>query len=105
METSKCQCDLQTRRKTTAGQLQVHQFNVCTRKIDGNIIRDATVQYMEQNNLFSPRLSNPASRKLLDISSALNDGVDVDVSYIDLKRAFDKIPQQRLLVKLWGYEI
>ena len=83
-------------------------------KMMEKIIRDAIVQHMERNDLFSPHQhgfikGKSCTTQLLelieDISSALDDGVDVDVIYIDFKKAFDKVPHQRLLVKLRGYGI
>ena len=83
-------------------------------KMMEKIIRDAIVQHMEGNDLFSPHQhgfikGKSCTTQLLefieDISSALDDGVDVDVIYIDFKKAFDKVPHQRLLVKLRGYGI
>ena len=50
-----------------------------------------------------------ASRVLLeflkDVTYVLDQGTDVDVIYLDFRKAFDKVPHKRLLKKLWGYGI
>ena len=40
-----------------------------------------------------------------DVSQVLDEGEDVDVIYLDFKKAFDKVPHRRLIVKLQGYGI
>ena len=42
---------------------------------------------------------------LEDVTTALDNGEDVDVIYLDFCKAFDKVPHKRLLRKLWGYGI
>ena len=42
---------------------------------------------------------------LEDITTASDQGDDVDVIYLDFCKAFDNIPNKRLLKKLWGYGI
>ena len=76
------------------------------------IIRDAVIQHMNTNNLFSAAQHGFIKGKscttqllefLEDVSQALDEGVDV--IYLDFKKAFDKVPHRRLLVKLQGYGI
>ncbi len=40
-----------------------------------------------------------------DWTEAIDRGDDVDIIYLDFKAAFDKVPHQRLLIKLRGYGI
>ena len=40
-----------------------------------------------------------------DVTYALDQGTDVDVIYLDFRKAFDKVPHKRLLKKLWAYGI
>ena len=47
---------------------------------------------------------NPANSCLDDWTSALELGHQVDVIYLDLQKAFDKVPHARLLSKLESYE-
>ena len=67
---------------------------------------------MTQNNLFSKAQHGFISGKscitqllefVEDVSMAIDDGEDVDVIYLNFKKAFDKVPYERLLRKLHGY--
>lgn len=69
---------------------------------------------MIANNLFSKsqhgfRSGRSCTTQLLefleDVTTALDNGEDVDVIYLDFCKAFDKVPHKRLLKKLWGYGI
>ena len=42
---------------------------------------------------------------LEDLTEILDEGKDVDLIYLDLCKAFDKVPHRRLLKKLWAYGI
>ena len=70
------------------------------------LLRDEIVNHMKQNQLFSKSQhgfleSRSCTTKLLefleDIITALDQGDDVDVIYLDFCKAFDKIPHKRLL--------
>ena len=83
-------------------------------KILERLIRDELVSHMKANNLFSCSLhgflaGRSCTTQLLefleDIITALDNGEDVDVIYLDFCKAFDKVPHKRLLRKLWGYGI
>ena len=37
-----------------------------------------------------------------DWTQSIDEGKQVDVIYLDLKAAFDKVPHQRLLKKIYG---
>ena len=78
------------------------------------LIRDEIVDRMKQNQLFSKSqhgflAGRSCTTQLLefleDIITALDQGDDVDVIYLDFCKAFDKVPHKRLLKKLWGYGI
>ena len=83
-------------------------------KLMERIMRDAVLQYMNNNNLFSSAQHGFIKGKsctsqllefLEDVSQALDEGEDAVVIYLDFKKAFDKVPHRRLLVKLQGYGI
>ena len=42
---------------------------------------------------------------LEDVTKWLDEGSPVDIIYLDLKKAFDKVPHQRLLLKLKAHGI
>ena len=69
---------------------------------------------MADNNLFAKSQHGFLAGKscvtqllefLEDVTTALDRGEDVDVIYLDLSKAFDRVPQKRLLKKLWCYGI
>ena len=42
---------------------------------------------------------------LEDVTKWLNEGSPVDIIYLDLKKAFDKVPHRRLLLKLLTHDL
>ena len=78
------------------------------------LIRDILVKHMEANNLFSKAqhgfiTGRSCSTQLLElmeeITETLDSNGDVDLIYLDFKKAFEKVPHKCLLKKLWGYGI
>ena len=64
------------------------------------------MEHMTANNFFSPEQHGFISGKscttqllefLEDLTSALDNGQDIDVEYLDFCKAFDKVPHKRLL--------
>ena len=79
------------------------------RKVFETIIKDQVIEFLEINALI--RNSQHGFRKgrscltnlLLFLDKVLhgvNDGISVDVVFLDLAKAFDKVPHKRLLEKL-----
>ena len=75
-------------------------------KLMEKLIRKTLVDHMTQNKLFSKAQHGFISGKscitqLLefteDVSRAIDNGEDVDVTYLDFKKAFDNVPHERLL--------
>ena len=78
------------------------------------IIRDALVEHMNNNNLFSEEQHGFIKGKscvtqllefMEDITKAIDQGDEVDIIYLDFSKAFDKVPYRRLLTKLKSYGI
>ena len=79
-------------------------------KISERIIKDQWVKYLEDNNIltekqFGFRKGRSCATNLISFYSRVIDVVQerdgwVDCIYLDLKKAFDKVPHERLLWKL-----
>ena len=78
-------------------------------KLCESILRDAMVQYIESNGLIKEsqhgfRRGRSCLTNLLifldKITRDMDEGHNVDAIYLDFAKAFDKVPHQRLLVKL-----
>ena len=83
-------------------------------KIMERIIRDASVNHMNRNNLFCIEQHSFIKVKscvtqllefMEDITEAIDQGHEVDSIYLDYSKAFDKVPHKRLLTKISGYGI
>ena len=78
------------------------------------MIRDSLVAHLEKHALI--RASQHGFRKghsclsnllcFLDkVTSCVNEGRSADVIYLDFAKAFDKVPHQRLLIKLRAHGV
>ena len=74
-----------------------------------SVIRDVLVEYLEVNNLIGNsqhgfRKQRSCLTNLLefldDVNSYIDQGIPVDVVYLDFAKAFDKVPHKRLIFKL-----
>lgn len=83
-------------------------------KLLQRIIRDVIVDHLDTNNLVSTeqhgfRSGKSCTTQLLeaidDWTEAIDQNKQVDVIYLDYKKAFDKVPHKRLLHKIKGYGI
>ena len=79
-----------------------------------SIIRDYIVQFVVVNNLFrSKRYGFITGRSTVlqllkifnDWTEMLEHGGQIDVIYIDFEKAFDRVPHNRLIIKLFSYNI
>lgn len=83
-------------------------------KLLERLIRDEIVKHMEDNSLLSDAQhgfvkGRSCTTQLLELMEELTDALDsnedIDIIYLDFRKAFDKVPHKRLLKKLWGYGI
>ena len=83
-------------------------------KLLEKLFRDEIISHMETNNLFSTSQhglikGRSCSTQLLELMEelikALDSSEDIDIIYLDFRKAFDKVPHKRLLKRLWGYGI
>ena len=83
-------------------------------KVLESFIRDALLNYMEENKMFSKcqhgfRRHRSCVTQLLevmnDLSSFEEDKIDFDILYLDFAKAFDTVPHQRLINKLEAYGV
>ena len=96
--------------RTSRNQYVPHFFKVGGIKI----IRNAIVDHMTSNNLFSKAqhgfiAGRSCVTQLLefmeDITEVIDSGKEVDVIYLDFCKAFDEVPHKRLLTKMHKYGI
>ena len=83
-------------------------------KILEDLIRDAIVDHMTEYNLYSSsqhgfRKQRSCMSQLIEVmdnfTQMIEDGHDIDIIYLDFKKAFDSVPHERLLNKLSSYGI
>ena len=79
-----------------------------------DIVRDSVVDHLERNELIHDtqhgfRRGRSCLTNLLifldKVTPQVDEGHDLDVIYLDFAKAFDKVPRQRLLLKLENHEI
>ena len=83
-------------------------------KLLETFIRDHMVDFLAKNKLITKSQHGFLKARscltnllcfLEDITKWIDDGSPVDVVYLDFQKAFDKVPHQRLLIKLKAYGI
>ena len=83
-------------------------------KILESFIRDAIVDHMKSNKLYSQcqhgfRRHRSCITQLLevmeDFTKLIENERNIDIIYLDFKKAFDSVPHERLLIKLESYGI
>ena len=100
--------------RTDPGNYRPVSLTCITCKILESYIRDAIVQYMTENSFYAKcqhgfRNNRSCVTQLLevmeDFTQMIDKGEDIDVLYLDFKKAFDSVPHQRLLLKMKAYGI
>ena len=85
-----------------------------TCKVLESIVREQLIGYLKKNKLFANkqfafsdgRFTTLKLLKVLhDWTDILDRGGSINVLYFDFMKAFDKVPYQRLLIKLKSYDI
>ena len=82
-------------------------------KLLETLIRDHIVEFLVKHKLINTSQHGFQARSCLinllcffeEITKRVDDGSPVDVFYLDFKKAFDKVPHQRLLLKLKAHGI
>ena len=83
-------------------------------KLLERLIKDHLVDFLVKNNLINPSQHGFLKARscltnilcfLEDVTKWVDEGSPVDIIYLDLKKAFDKVPHQRLLLKLKAHGI
>jgi len=78
------------------------------------IIRDKIVGHLKRNNLISKAQHGFINNRscttnlleyLEEVTRGIDEGKSIDVIYLDLAKAFDKVPVARLIKKLESFEI
>ena len=83
-------------------------------KLLERLIKEHLVDFLVKNNLINPSQHGFLKARscltnilcfLEDVTKWVDEGSPVDIIYLDLKKAFDKVPHQRLLLKLKAHGI
>ena len=83
-------------------------------KLLERLIKDHLVDFLVKNNLINPSQHGFLKARscltnilcfLEDVTKWVDEGSPVDIIYLDFKKAFDKVPHQRLLLKLKAHGI
>ena len=83
-------------------------------KLLERLIKDHLVDFLVKNKLIKPSQHGFLKARscltnmlcfLEDVTKWLDEGSPVDIIYLDFKKAFDKVPHQRLLLKLKAHSI
>ena len=101
-------------RKNNPGNYRPVSLTSHVGKIMEKIIKEEIVKHLENNNLITDSQHGFRSKKscltnLLEfsenIAGVLDNGDPIDVIYLDFQKAFDKVPHERLLLKLRAHGV
>ena len=100
--------------KTDPGNYRPVSLTCICCKIMEQFVRDKIVDHMTENELYSKcqhgfRKHRSCITQLIEVydklTELIDDGKNIDIVYLDFKKAFDSIPHERLLLKMKGYGI
>ena len=100
--------------RTSPGNYRPVSLTSVLCKVMEKFVRDSLLQHLENNNILSEQqfgfLSGRSTalqllRVLDEWTEVLDRGGEVDVIYMDFKKAFDSVPHKRLMAKLKGYGV
>ena len=100
-------------RSTPSNYRPISLTAVC-RKVMEHILHSQVMQHLDHHNILSDsqygfRKKRSCDSQLIliiqDLASSLEDGEQIDAVLLDFSKAFDKVPHQRLLLKLQHYGI
>lgn len=83
-------------------------------KVLESLIRDSIIFYLTENKLLTDcqhgfRKRRSCVTQLLEVMNdftlLMDKGYDIDIIYLDFKKAFDSVPHERLIIKLKAYGI
>ena len=114
MEESQCDSNFLEGEIFDPGNYRPISLTSAVCKVLESVIRESIIEHMTCNHLicnaqrgFLPKRSC-VSQLLTSIeywTDEMQKGNPVDVIYVDFKKAFDKVPHERLLIKLKAYGI
>ena len=95
--------------KHDAGNYRPVSLTCIACKVMESLMRDAIVKFMNDNKLYAPcqhgfRNNRSCMTQLLEVMEDFNNFIDnrddIDVIYLDFRKAFDSVPHERLALKL-----
>jgi len=81
-------------------------------KVLERFVKEAMITHMSENHLFSEAQHGFRSRRCCTLqlleamemwTRAVDEGLPIDIIYMDFKKAFDSVPHRRLIAKLHAY--
>ena len=100
--------------KTDPGNYRPVSLTCICCKLLEQFIRDGIVEHMTENDLYNDgqhgfRKQRSCITQLLEVydelTEMIDEGKNIDIIYLDFKKAFDSIPHERLLMKMKAYGI
>ena len=113
MERSQCHCIYKRKRKRChPGNYRPVSLTSQVGKLFERIIRDYLFKFLEENKLLLDsqhgfRTKRPCPTNLLEfldlVSDCVDEGIPVEVVYLDVQKAFDKVSHSKWLSKMDRY--